>query len=123
VKKKLIAGAGAVACGALVTAAVALGASAETTVTIKEQGGDPFGTVKSPKENKCADDRLVKIYKQRGGEQGGGDDTYTGVSDTTSLSNGKYRWSVGQPGLNGKHYARAPKKPGCKADNSKTINL
>ena len=92
-------------------------------MTIRSEGGDPVGTVKSPQENKCADDRLVKIYKQKGGEQGGGDDNYTGVSDTTSLSNGKYRWSVGQPGLDGKHYARAPKIPGCKADNSKTIEL
>jgi hypothetical protein len=114
---------GLVACGALVTAALASAGTAETTVTIRSEGGDPVGTVKSPNEGKCADDRLVKIYKQKGGEQGGGDDVYTGVSDSTSFSNGKYRWSVGQPGLEGKHYARAPKKPGCEGDRSKTIQL
>ena len=115
---------GLVACGALVVAAIASGGGkADTQVTIKSEGGDPVGTVKSSNEAKCADDRLVKIYKEKGGEQGGGDDFYTGVSDTTSLSNGKYRWSVGQPGLNGKHYARAPGTKKCKADNSKTITL
>jgi hypothetical protein len=116
---------GLVACSALITATLASAGAgkAETEVTIKSMGGDPIGTVKSPNEAKCADDRLVKIYKERGGEQGGGDDKYTGVSDSTSLSNGKYRWSVGQPGLKGKHYARAPGTSKCKADNSKTIRL
>lgn len=115
----LVALSGAVAA----TSALAVG-DAETTVTIKGAGtGDPFGTVSSPKPNKCADGRLIKVYKEKGGEQGGGDDVYTGVSDTASLSNGKYRWFVGQPNLNGKHYARAPHVPGCQADNSPTIDL
>ncbi len=115
---------GLVVGGALVTAALATaGSRANTEVTIKSEGGDPVGTVKSSDVANCADDRLVKIYKQKGGAQGGGDDVYTGVSDTTSFSNGKYRWSVGQPGLNGKHYARAPGTPDCKGDNSPTINL
>ena len=113
---------GLVACGALVTAATASGGGkADTQVTIKSEGGDPVGTVKSSNEHDCADDRLVKIYREKGGEQGGGDDVYTGSQDTTSFSNGKYRWSVGQPGLEGKHYARAPGTSKCKADNSKTI--
>ena len=114
---------GLVACSALVTTAPASGGKAETTVTIKSEGGDPVGTVKSSNEDKCADDRLVKVYREKGGEQGGGDDVYTGSMDTTSFSNGKYRWSVGQPGLEGKHYARAPGTSKCKADNSKTIVL
>jgi hypothetical protein len=110
--------------GVVATTMAQAAGEAETTVTIKGAGtGDPYGTVKSPKPNKCADDRLVKVYKEKGGAQGGGDDQYTGVSDTTSFSNGKYRWFVGQPNLDGKHYARAPKVPGCKADNSKTIDL
>ncbi len=98
--------------------------NADTKVTIKGAGtGDPYGTVESSNENKCADGRLVKVYKQKGGAQGGGDDQYTGVSDSASLSNGEYKWFVGQPNLDGKHYARAPKIPGCEADNSKTIDL
>ena len=122
-KAKVLMTVGLVACGALVTTAPASGGKAETQVTIKSMGGDPIGTVKSPNEAKCADERLVKIYKEKGGEQGGGDDVYTGSSDSTSKSNGKYRWSVGQPGLEGKHYARAPGTSKCKADNSRTIVL
>jgi hypothetical protein len=123
-KAKALTALGLVGCIALVVAALAsAGSKADTQVTIKSEGGDPVGTVKSSNEGKCADDRLVKIYKEKGGEPGGGDDVYTGVSDTTSFSNGKYRWSVGQPGLNGKHYARAPGTNKCKADNSETITL
>ena len=123
-KAKALTALGLVACAVIVTAALAsAGSKADTQVTIKSEGGDPVGTVKSSNEGKCADDRLVKIYKEKGGEPGGGDDVYTGVSDTTSFSNGKYRWSVGQPGLNGKHYARAPGTNKCKADNSETITL
>ena len=114
---------GLVVCGALVTTAPASGGKADTTVTIRSEGGDPVGTVKSSDANDCADDRLVKIYKEKGGSQGGGDDVYTGSQDSTSFSNGKYRWSVGQPGLKGKHYARAPGTSECKADNSRTIRL
>jgi hypothetical protein len=110
--------------GAFAANAALAAGDAETTVTIRGAGtGDPFGTVKSPAPNKCADGRLIKVYKEKGGAQGGGDDVYTGVSDTASLSNGKYRWFVGQPNLNGKHYARASKVPGCQADNSPTIDL
>ena len=122
-KAKVLTILGLVACGALVTATVVSAGVIDTIVTIKSEGGDPVGTVKSSNEAKCADDRLVKVYKEKGGSQGGGDDVYTGSQDTTSFSNGKYRWSVGQPGLEGKHYARAPKTNKCKADNSPTIRL
>jgi hypothetical protein len=106
------------------TTATAAPGDADTKVTIKGAGtGDPYGTIESSNENKCADGRLVKVYEQKGGEQGGGDDEYTGVSDTASKSNGEYKWFVGQPNLDGNHYARAPRIPGCKADNSKTIDL
>ena len=123
-KAKVVAILGLVVLGALITTVPASGgAKADTEVTIKSEGGDPVGTVKSSNEDKCADDRLVKVYEQNGGSQGGGDDEYTGSMDTTSFSNGKYRWSVGQPGLEGKHYARAPGTSKYKADNSKTIVL
>lgn len=92
---------------------------AETKVTIKG-GGEVFGYVKSSKPNKCADDRKVTVYKQKGGAQGGGDDIKV-QSDNASLSGDKYQWSIGNPGVTGKIFARAGKIPGCKADNSKTI--
>ena len=53
--------------------ATAGGGDAETTVTIKAEGTDLSGVVKSPRPNRCADDRKVIVFKQRG-ERGGGDD-------------------------------------------------
>ena len=51
--------------------------------------------------------------------------TSTPASATTaSYQNGNTAtWFVGQPNLDGKHYARAPKIPDCQADNSKVIDL
>jgi hypothetical protein len=41
-----------------------------------------------------------------------------------SLQGSHGAWSIGNPGLSsGKYYARAGKKPGCKADASKTIQI
>jgi hypothetical protein len=124
-KLKTIAAVATVALsGAVAASQVQAADLAETTVTIKGAGtGDPYGKVKSEKK-KCLEDRLVKVYKVKGGEQGGGDDKYTGVSDqATYVGGGVATWFVGQPGLEGKHYARAPKTPYCKADNSKVIDL
>ena len=110
--------------GVVATTAAEAAGDAETTVTIKGAGtGDPYGKVKSEKA-KCMNDRLVKVYKVKGGDVGGGDDKYTGVSDTASYNGGNYAtWFVGQPNLDGKHYARAPKIEGCQADNSPAIDL
>jgi hypothetical protein len=124
-KLKTIAAVATIALSGAVAASQATAAGdAETTVTIKGAGtGDPYGKVKSNKA-KCMNDRLVKVYKVKGGDVGGGDDKYTGVSDTASYNGGNYAtWFVGQPNLDGKHYARAPKIEGCKADNSPAIDL
>ena len=46
------------------------------------------------------------------------------ASDTSELQGNHGAWSIGNPGLSsGKYYARAGKKPGCKADASKTIQI
>jgi ABC-type glycerol-3-phosphate transport system substrate-binding protein len=124
-KLKTIAAVATIALSGAVAASQATAAGdAETTVTIKGAGtGDPYGKVKSSKK-KCLEDRHVKVYKVKGGDVGGGDDKYTGVSDQASyVGNGKATWFVGQPNLDGKHYARAPHIPGCEADNSKAIDL
>lgn len=112
----------AAAVGLVVTgAASAGGGAAETKVTIKAPGGDVFGKVKSSKPNKCASGRKVKVYRQKGGDQGGGDDIKIGT-DIAQANNDGYEWNIGQPGVSGKKiYARAGKIPGCKADNSRTI--
>jgi hypothetical protein len=113
----------AAAAGLIVSgAASAGGGKAETKVTIKAPGGDVYGYVKSSKPNKCANDRKVKVFRQKGGDQGGGDDIKIG-SDRAAPNGDRYMWSIGQPGnTSGKKlYARAGKIPGCKADSSRTI--
>jgi hypothetical protein len=105
----------------LMSAAPASAADAETKVTIKGPG-NVFGFVSSDRLNKCAKDRKVKIYKQKG-DIGGGNDTYTGLKYFADDKQGdRYKWDAGNPGLNpGKYYARAPKIDGCRADNSQTL--
>ena len=109
------------ACIGLAYVAPASAADAETQVTIKGPG-NVFGFVSSDKLNKCAKDRKVKLYKQKG-DIGGGDDKYTGLKYLADDKDGdRYKWDAGNPGLNsGKYYARAPKIDGCQADNSKTL--
>ena len=114
----------AVATGLIVTGAASAGGGGggtDTKVTIKAPGGDVYGKVKSSKPNKCANGRKVKVYRQKGGDQGGGDDIKIGT-DIAQANNDGYEWNIGQPGVSGKKiYARAGKIPGCRADNSKTI--
>jgi hypothetical protein len=123
-KVKTLIATGLVALSGVVATTANAAGDADTTVTIKGAGtGDPYGKVKSDK-TKCMEDRLVKVYKVKGGEIGGGDDKYTGNSDLANYNGGNYAtWSVGQPNLDGKHYARAPKIEGCRADNSPAIDL
>ena len=120
--KAFLAATAIVAVGGLaVTSSVGARADADTKVTIKAPGGDVYGYVKSSKPKRCADDRKVKVYRQKGGAQGGGDDIKIGT-DNASKNGDRYQWSIGQPGVSGKKiYARAGKIPGCKADNSPTI--
>jgi hypothetical protein len=109
----VVAGAGGAA-----GAAVAPG-DAETVVTIKAEGTDLSGLVKSPKPKKCADGRKVVVWKQKGARGGGNDVRF--ASDTASKSGTVYRWSTGNTGTEGKFYAKVSHIPGCKADTSRTI--
>ena len=105
----------------LVTSGAAVGAAgdAASTVTIKAQGTDLSGTVSSPKPKRCAADRHVVVFKQKG-TRGGGDDTKF-ASDSASLSGGVYQWSTGNTGTPGRFYAVVRHIAGCKADSSPTI--
>lgn len=97
------------------------GGDADTKVTIKAPGSEVFGYVKSSKPNKCADDRLVKVFRQKGGSQGGGDDVKIG-SDRAQANGDRYQWSIGNPGVQGKKiFAKAGRIPGCLPDASPTI--
>jgi hypothetical protein len=113
--------AGAAAAAVLGAGAAQAGGDADTKVTIKAPGSEVYGYVKSSKENKCANDRLVKVFRQKGGSQGGGDDVKIG-SDRAQPNGDRYMWSIGNPGVQGKKiFAKAGRIPGCLPDASPTI--
>jgi hypothetical protein len=88
---------------------------ADTTVTIKAEGVDLSGKVKSPRQV-CITDRKVIVIKQIG-TRGGGDDMKF-ASDTAS-SDGS--WSTGNTGTPGRFYAKIKRTTKCKGDTSPTI--
>jgi hypothetical protein len=93
-----------------------------TTVTIKGQNGDYSGTVISPKLHRCADQRTIAVYKQRGHAQNPSVDSQIG-SDTFELHGHHGEWSIGNSGFrSGTFYARATGTPGCRAASSKSIH-
>jgi hypothetical protein len=108
-------------CGAVALTGIA-GAreAANTRVTIKAEGLDLSGKVWSPRLHKCAENRLVKVFKQKGDTQSPSTDLKIG-EDTSELHGDHGVWSTGNTGKRGKIYARAPRKPGCKPDSSRTI--
>jgi hypothetical protein len=110
-------------CSALaLTGSAEASGPAKTTVTIKGQNGDFSGTVTSPKLHRCADQRTITVYKQKGSQQDPSIDTEIG-SDTSELHGHHGKWSIGNSGFkSGKFYARAAKTPGCRASSSKTIH-
>ena len=110
-----------VCCALVIPGIAAADHHAATTVTIKGTG-DIYGYVKSPKPKKCAKNRKVKVYKQKGSQQKPKSDKVVGT-DTAERNGDRYQWSVGNPGVSGKIYARAGKTPDCKADSSNTINV
>jgi len=97
-------------------------AVAETTVTIRAEGTDYFGFVKSDRPLRCADERKIVVYKQTGEAQSPGTDTKVGM-DNASLNGDRYMWSTGNSGVYGKIYARAGRTEFCAADSSPTIRV
>ena len=97
------------------------GTRAETVVTIKTENGDFWGTVKSTRPLKCANERTVILFKQVGAEQDPSVDKRM-ASDTASLSGDRYEWSTGNTGLRrGKFYAKVARTPECRPDTSPTV--
>lgn len=94
---------------------------APVTVTIKAEGTDMSGTVKSPDPANCAADRTVVVFKQKG-SRGGGDDVRFAM-DTTDLQGGKHVWSTGNTGTEGRFYAKLKATADCKAAVSPTIRV
>jgi hypothetical protein len=95
-------------------AAVAV-APAASTVTIKAEGTDLSGTVKSARAV-CKDGRKVIVFKQKGA-RGGGDDKK--FATDTAESDGS--WNTGNTGTEGKFYAKVRATTQCKGDTSPTI--
>jgi hypothetical protein len=108
-------------CGAVAMTGIAGagGGAAETKVTFRPDNGDFHGSVISPRLNRCADNRTVKVYRQRGRRQNPGQEDVV-AKDTSELQGDRGVWSTGNTGLDGKFYARAGRTPGCKADASRT---
>ena len=92
---------------------------ANTTVTIRAQGTDLSGQVRSPAPNRCANNRNVIVFKQIGPRGGGNDVRF--ANDTASFSNGAYRWSTGNTGTPGRFYAHVFKTTQCKGASSITV--
>lgn len=111
----------ALVLGALIglTGAADAGSKASVTVTITAENTDMSGVVKSTNPALCAADRKVVVFKQKGA-RGGGDDIRF-ASDTTDLQHGKYVWSTGNTGTEGRFYAKVGATPACKSDTSPTI--
>lgn len=92
-------------------------ARAKVTVTIKADGTDMFGTVRSSRPARCAADRTVNVYKLVDGQP------HLWASDTTELQGGRYVWSTGNTGTEGRFYAQVKAKSGCKGDKSPVIRV
>lgn len=104
---------------ALPAPASAAVAPAATTVTIKAEGTDLSGRVSSPKPARCAAERKVVVFKQKGARGGGDDKRF--ASDTTGEQDGAWVWSTGNTGTEGRFYAKVTPIDGCKGDTSPTI--
>jgi hypothetical protein len=109
-----------VALGGIAVPSSAGTTRAKTTVTIRVEGRDFSGTVKSPRPGRCADGRRIVLLRQVSGEQRPSTDPVI-ASDTASLNGGRYEWSTGNTGVDGRFYARARRTNRCKADSSRTL--
>lgn len=96
--------------------------SAPTSVTIGAQNGDYSGVVTSARPHRCADQRTITVYKQKGAHQNPSVDSTIG-SDTAELHGAHAAWSIGNSGFrSGTFYARASYTQGCAAATSKSIH-
>ena len=124
VSSRLIGGLGAALLTASLLGPVVAGTSgaapprkASVTVTIQSEGTDIFGEVRSSKPRRCAADRTVKLFKMVDGEP------HLFASDTTGLQGGRWVWSTGNTGTEGRFFAKVAAKPGCRPDSSPTITV
>jgi len=91
---------------------------ANNVVTIKAEGTDLSGTVKS-KRRACKNERKVFLVKQKGAKGGSNDKVI--ATDITELDDGVGEWSTGNTGIEGRFYAKVKRTALCKAAVSKTV--
>jgi hypothetical protein len=120
-KTPLLVLAALIALAAVPAWSTAGGTHAKTTVTIKVEGRDFSGTVRSPRPRRCADGRKIFLMKQVGSEQHPATDPVI-ASDTASKNGDVYQWSTGNTGQSGRFYARAKRNARCKGDTSRTLH-
>lgn len=110
-------------CAALVLAGTGTAASrakpANTRVTIQAWPKGLFGYVSSPKPSRCADRRLIAVFKQQGRRQNPASDKRVARVRAAGKP-GSYQWSTRRP-RSGKFYAKVATKPGCRIAYSKTV--
>lgn len=105
----------AAAVAAFGTGSSSAGSQAETTVTIRNNGGDFFGRVRSDDTPRCTVGRTVVLLKKKPGR-----DAKIGT-DTTGDDG---RWNTGNSGqTRGRFYAKAKADPDCASDKSEVIRL
>ena len=105
-----------VALGGIAAPSSAGPARADTKVTIRVEGRDFSGTVKSPRGS-CVNGRKIRLIRQVGSQQNPSTDPV--IASDTADSDGD--WSTGNTGVNGRFYARAKRTDHCKADSSRTL--
>ena len=91
---------------------------ANNVVTIKAEGTDLSGTVKS-KRRACKNERKVFLVKQKGAKGGSNDKVI--ATDITELDDGVGEWNTGNTGIEGRFYAKIKRTPLCKAAVSPTV--
>lgn len=91
------------------------GKTAATTVTIESWPGGLTGKVRSPSSARCAEGRRVVAYRVRGAKPGQKDERIGAARAKGDL--GEFGWTV-ESEADGRFYAQASAKKGCKAGRS-----
>jgi hypothetical protein len=116
------------ACAAVGMTATATAANrAESRVTIEEDGLALSGDVYSKSMSRCAANRKVIVFLQKG-ERGGGDDqkfaTTRSSSSVPERGHGpNASWATGDTGRPGRFYAKVRRNEHCKGDTSRTVRV
>ena len=95
------------------------GKTAATTVTIENWPGGLTGKVRSPNSARCAEGRRVVVYRVRGAKPGLKQDERVGATRAKGAV-GEFGWTV-ESEADGRFYAQAKAKKGCKAARSAVL--